>query len=145
MRRRAQSLTFALLASSVAMSVCAQTPAKQTARQSADPHVNFDVLSDIRGVQLNSYFGALAPELKQGFLNRVSATGIETLAPHSEVDLLLTIAADGKITALRMETGTQDSLTAKAAWEATIDSTYAPLPAALTGSPLELRVRFVVS
>jgi hypothetical protein len=144
MRRLLQSLAFVSLSSSIAVSVCAQTPASQKAQQSVDQQVNVEILSDTRGVQLDSYLGSLVAGLKQGFVSKESAAGTKSPALHSEVDLLITIAADGQIAALKLETGTQDSQMAKAAWVATRDSAYAPLPVAFAGSPLQLRIRFVV-
>lgn len=106
--------------------------------------VSFDILSDTKGTQLNSYLGTLAPELKQSFLSNLSVADAKPLA-HQQVDLLVTIDSQGKVSALRLAPGTQDSPVARAAWAAVKDNKCASLPNSLGGSDLKLRVHFVAA
>lgn len=144
MNRLAQFLSFALLVPSIAASAQARPLPKQTSQVSAAPGVSFDVLSDTRGTQLNSYLGILAPELKQSFLSNLIVADAKPLA-QQQVDLLVTIDTQGKVSALRLAPGTQDSPVARAAWAAVRDNKCASLPNSLEGSDLKMRLHFVAA
>lgn len=144
MRRLAQSLSLALFITPLAAAAQIGSLPGQITQVSAQNGVTFDILSDTRGTQLNSYLGTLAPELQQSFLGHLSAADAKSLA-RQQVDLLLTIGSQGKVSALRLAPGTQDSPVAKAAWAAVRDTNYGMLPTTLSGSDLILRVHFVVA
>lgn len=144
MRRLAQSLSLALFITPLAAAAQVGSLPGQITQVSAQNGVTFDILSDTRGTQLNSYLGTLAPELQQSFLGHLSAADAKSLA-RQQVDLLLTIGSQGKVSALRLAPGTQDSPVAKAAWAAVRDTNYGTLPTTLSGSDLILRVHFVVA
>lgn len=144
MRRLAQSLSLALFITPLAAAAQVGSLPGQITQVSAHNGVTFDILSDTRGTQLNSYLGTLAPELEQSFLGYLSAADAKSLA-RQQVDLLLTIGSQGKVSALRLAPGTQDSPVAKAAWAAVRDTNYGSLPTTLSGSDLILRVHFVVA
>lgn len=140
MRRLAQFLSFALLVSPVA--VTAQILSGETPQVATLPEMSFVVLSDTKGVQLNSYFGSLGPELRQSFRSNLSAADGKASA-HQQIDVLLAIDSQGNVSALSLAPGTQDSSVARAAWVAVKDAKYAPLPNGLGSSDLQLRVHFV--
>jgi hypothetical protein len=144
MRRLTQLLSFALLAIPVAATAEVKPYLGQDSRQSAAPHITFDILSDTKGTQLNSYLRAFAPELQQSFSKSLGLRDAQSVGPQ-QVDLLLTIAPDGKLSALRLGSGTKDSPITKAAWEAVKNTQYTPLPSSLGGSDLKLRVHFVAN
>ena len=144
MRRLTPSVLLALFFTPLATAAQVGSLPEQTTQASAQNGVTFDILSDTKGTQLNSYLGPLAPELQQSFLSHLSAADAKSLA-HEQVDLLLTIGARGEISALRLAPGTQASLVAKAAWAAVRDTKYGSLPTTLGGSDLTLRVHFIVA
>ena len=144
MRRLAQSVMLALFITPLAAAAQVGSLPGQTTQPSTKNGVTFDILSDTRGTQLNSYLGVLAPELQQSFSGHLSAADAKSLA-HQQVDVLLTIGASGEVSALRLAPGTQASPVAKAAWAALRDTKYGALPSTLGGSDLTLRVHFVVA
>lgn len=144
MRRLAQFLSFALLVPSIAASAQVRPLPEQTSPVSAAPRVTFNILSDTKGTQLNSYLGNLAPKLRQSFLSHLSAADAKQLA-HQQVDLLITIGSQGDVSALRLTPGTQDSPASRAAWAAAKDTKWAPLPSSLGGSSPQMRMHFVAA
>lgn len=104
--------------------------ADQTIRTPNASGVSFEALSDTRGVQLNSYLGQLAHELRQHLTTNT--------ASHQPVDLLLTINGQGKLVALQLASA--DTPASKAAWNAVKDLHYAPLPTGLSDTSLKLKV-----
>jgi hypothetical protein len=144
MRRLTQVLSFALLAIPVAATAEVKPYVGQDSQLSAAPHVTFDILIDTKGTQLSSYLRTFAPGLQQSFLKSLADGDAQSSGPQ-QVDLLLTIAPNGKLSALRLGSGTKDSPITKAAWEAVKNTQYTPLPSSLGGSDLKLRVHFVAN
>ena len=140
MRSLAQFLPFVLLVAPVAAT--SQVSPGQAPQVPTAPGMTFVVLSDTKGIQLNSYFESLGPELRQSFLSNLSAADVKS-SDHQQVDLLLTIGSQGSLSALRLAPGTPDSPVARAAWAAVKDAKYAPLPNSLGSPDLQLRVHFV--
>jgi membrane protein involved in colicin uptake len=141
MKRPAQALRIAFIALSICGSAQCQTPTATTASQMKSPNLSFDILSDTKGVQLNSYLRSLGSELKDRFVVAASAGLADSLPRQQEATLVLTIAPDGKLSSLQTET--QDSRITRAAWQAAKGATYAAIPVGMRSSGLKFRVHFI--
>ena len=74
---------------------------------------------------------------------------MDTPAPNSsvreqEADIRFTLASDGKLLAMRLESPQHNGPLDQAAWAATKSAVYAPLPVQLKDGQLELRIHFLV-
>ena len=126
-----------LVESSVIVSIA--KPDEISMLQPVPVGVTFDILSDTKGAQLDSYLGKLAPELQRTFLRNVAPVGAAALT-REQVSLVLTVDSQGQLSTLRLAPGTEESPVARAAWAAVRDTKFAPLPISLDGSTLSLRV-----
>lgn len=106
------------------------------------PLTNFsvEVLNDTKGVDLTPYMKGVLSELKTRWL-LLAPNAHQSSSPSDEPVISLTIASNGKISAMHLDRATHPALD-RAAW-GTITSTHYPsLPAELKDSSLKLRVLF---
>ncbi len=132
--------SLALLAPSFLGSTYAQTAAPALAPQMA---VGLDLLSDTHGVHADPYFRRMIADLRASWLPLVQATSKRPEA-QEETILRLTIAPDGRLLAMRVESSASDAALGQAAWTAVRDTSYLPLPGGMNGRNFDLRVHFVV-
>jgi len=139
MRRLAPFLSAVLLANPFAGPLQAQISTTQSAQQLHGPKVTLDVLSDVQGVQLDSYRRELVLELEHDLSEKLNAAGIRS-GDQQEVEFLLTIQSAGNLSSLRLGPGTQDTPMARAAWKAVKDAKYTALPHGLNEASLKISV-----
>ena len=144
MRRLAPFLSSVLLANSFAGPLQAQTSTTQSAQQLYGPRVTLDVLSDVKGVQLDAYRKELVLELEHDLSGKLNALGVQA-RDQQEVELVLTIESAGNLSSLRLGAGTQDTPMARATWKAVKDAKYTALPHGLNNSSLRISVHVVAS
>ena len=139
MRRLAPFLSSVLLANSFAGPLQAQISTTQSAQQLYGPRVTLDVLSDVKGVQLDAYRKELVLELEHDLSGKLNALGAQS-RDQQEVELVLTIESAGNLSSLRLGAGTQDTPMAKAIWAAVRDAKYTALPHGLNEASLKISV-----
>jgi len=135
-------LRIAFIALSIVVSAHCQTPTATAESQVRSPNLAFDILSDTKGVQLNSYLRTLGSELKDRFVVAASTGLPKSLPRQQEATLVLTIAPDGMLSNLQTE-AQDDSRITRAAWQAAKGAKYAALPVGLRTVSLKFRVHFI--
>ncbi len=143
MSSQARIALTALLTSCLAAPVWAQAASKDVAPRNTNVKIGLDILTDTRGAQLGPYLQTLVAGLEQHWTLPASAAQTPSPSMQQEVTLLLTIAPDGRISALKLDSARANEALNKAAWADAIDTTYAPPPAAMNGSGLQLRIHFI--
>jgi TonB family protein len=128
---------------------CLMTPthAQSTAQtpQPSNLKLNLDLLSDTNGVDLGPYVRILISDLRKHWLPLVKEAANQVPTKQEETIIEFTIAADGSISAMRLEDSTHDTALDKAAWNAAKGTTYLPPPTGLKDPNLKLRVHFIVN
>ncbi len=105
--------------------------------------MSFDMLSDTGGADLNPYMENLMSNLRQRWLPMVNSTAKQPLLGPKETLISLTIAPDGNLVAMRLDSSTHSEALNKAAWTAAAGTPYAPTPPGMRDRDLKLRVHFV--
>jgi hypothetical protein len=137
-------LSFALLAPCLMTSAYAQTTTPAIPPQSSDLKLGVDLLSDTNGADLGPYMRTLIADLKKHWLPPAAEFTNQTPSKQEETLLRFTIAPDGQISAMRLESLARDTAFEKAAWKAATTITPIPLPAGMKGSSLTVLVHFTV-
>ena len=102
-----------------------------------------DLLSDTQGVDFAPYIHGVA---QQVYGEWVKMRAQDAAASRGATDIRFTIAPDGTIAAMHLETSTKSEGVNRAAWGAISGvGKFAPLPVAFRGPNLELRIHFVVN
>ncbi len=109
----------------------------------ADVTLNADLLSDTKGTNLDAYMRSLLAEIKAHW-TPVAAAQRERPLEQQKTDVRCTIAPDGTLLAMRLEHASDNAPLDKAAWNATRDAVYGPLPTGLRDAKLEVRVHFLL-
>jgi hypothetical protein len=105
-------------------------------------HLGIEFLSDTKGADLSPYMKTVATELKSHWLPPVATPGQQ--AKPDKTVISLTIAPDGKISAMHLDHSTYPAQD-RAAWTAITSTHCPPLPASLKDSSLKLRIIFPAS
>ncbi len=103
--------------------------------------LNVELLSNTNGTNLDGYMRSLVSEIKAHWTPPAPA---DHLVNEQEADIRFTLAPDGKLLAMRLEGPKHNVELDKAAWTATKNAVYAPLPTQLKDARLEVRVHFLV-
>jgi len=136
-------LAVTLLAPCLIQSASAQAPAHAVPAQSPDLKLGVDMLSDTGGVNLAPYMRNLVSDLKKHWSSPAAQSNAPS-AKQQEAVLTLTIAPDGQLYAMKLETPGHDSVLNQAAWNAAKTTSFSPSPAGMTDPNLKLRVHFMV-
>ncbi len=139
MKRLVQVLSFGLL--TFCINAFAQSAAAVAPSLATGLTLNVELLSDTNGTNLDGYMRKLASEIKAHWTAPAPGDGA---ASEQEADIRFTLAPDGKLLAMRLEGPKHNLPLDKAAWAATKDAVYAPLPVELKDGKLEVRVHFLV-
>jgi TonB family protein len=136
-------LAVFLLAPCLIQSASAQTTAHAIPAQSPDLKLGVDILSDTGGVNLAPYVRNLVSDLKKHWSSPAAQSNSPSLKQQETV-LTLTIAPNGQLAAMKLETPGHDSALNQAAWNAAKTTSFSPPPAGMTNPNLKLRVHFMM-
>lgn len=109
------------------------------------PALGVDVLSDTKGVDLQPYMSHLISDLRQHWLPLVPQGQRRTASNPGETSISLTLAADGHVAAMHLDDTTHIEALDHAAWTATKETSYLPLPTEKNLADLKLRIHFVTN
>lgn len=145
MKQLLRVLATPLLATSFISAACAQLPTQTPQQSSPVVKVSFDLLSDTgEGNALTPYLHALNTEFQRQWTRNISVADLQASKAQYETTLSLSLTPDGNLSAVKLDHPTRDAALDRAAWAATTSATYAPLPSAMQGASLKLRVHFLV-
>jgi TonB family protein len=135
--------------SSVLLAPCLMTSAYAQAAasampQSSDLKLGVDLLNDTKGADLGPYMRVLIADLKKHWLPPATESANQPTPKQEETLLRFTIAPNGQISAMRLESPVQDTALDKAAWKAATEITPLRLPAGMKDSSLTVLVHFMV-
>lgn len=130
-------LAATLLVPCLIQPVSAQETAHAIPTQSSGLKLGIDVLSDTGGADATPYIRSLIADLKKHWSSQVAQS------PKQEAVLTLTIAPNGELSAMKLETPAHDSALNQAAWNAAKTTSFSPTPAGMTDPNLKLRVHFM--
>ena len=136
-------LSLILLTASFVKPVSAQMAVPEVWPQASGLNVGVDLLSDPKGADIGPYAKTLISDLKRHWIQLMA----ERVSPSSamkqqETSIVVTLGADGRILSMRLDDVARDGAFEKAAWEATKETSYAPLPAGMKEQSLKFRVHF---
>jgi TonB family protein len=131
-------LAVTLLAPCLIQPASAQTTAHAAPAQSPDLKLGIDILSDTSGVNVAPYVRNLVSDLKKHWSSQTAQSN------QQEAVITLTIAPNGQLYAMKLETPGHDSALNQAAWNAAKTTSFSPPPAGMTDPSLKLRVHFMV-
>ena len=134
-------LAVTLLAPCLIQPASAQATAH--AAQSPDLKLGVDILSDTSGVNLAPYVRNLVSDLKKHWSSQAAQSNQPSLKQQETV-ITLTIAPNGQLYAMQLETPGHDSALNQAAWNAAKTTSFSPPPAGMADPNLKLRVHFTV-
>jgi TonB family protein len=137
-------LAVTLLAPCLIQSASAQATAPAIPAQSPDIKLGVDILSDAGGVNLAPYVRNLVSDLRKHWSSQAAQSN-QPSPKQQETVLTLTIAPDGQLSAMKLETPGHDSALNQAAWNATKTTSFSPPPVGMTDPNLKLRVHFVIN
>jgi TonB family protein len=120
----------------------AQATAHTLPAQSPDLKLGVDVLSDTGGANLASYMRNLVSDLKKHWSS--PAPPNPPSLKQQEAILTVTIAPNGQLAAMKLETTGHDSVLNQSAWNAAKTTSFSPPPAGMVDPNLKLRVHFMV-
>jgi TonB family protein len=107
--------------------------------------MSIDVLSDTRGVDFGPYLKHAIQAIRKSWIALLPDEARPPYNLPAETIIRFTINPDGKITAMHLDTNSQQVKIDRAAWGAiTSIGQFPPLPANFSGPNLELRVHFRV-
>jgi TonB family protein len=138
-------LSITLLIPCLIKPTSAQATAHALPPQPSDMKLGVDLLSDTSGVNITPYMKNLISDLKKHWLPLVTEAVNQPLLKQEETLINFTIAPDGHLLAMRLENSTHDVALDKAAWSATMGTSYLPLPTGMKDQNLKLRAHFVVN
>jgi TonB family protein len=144
MKKLLRFLSISLLAPCLITAAYAQATARALPPHPSDMKLSVELLSDTNGANIDSYMKNLISDLRKHWVPLVTEAAKQPLLKQQETLISFTIGSDGHIVAMQLEDSTHDSGLDKAAWNATITTSYLPPPTGMKGSNLKLRVRFVV-
>jgi hypothetical protein len=102
-----------------------------------------ELVSNTMGADLSPYVLVLHNDVQRDWEHLIPKEDGHPLTTQSPIIIRLTIASDGRVASMYLETKTGDGLLDRAAWGAIVGKgTYSPLPKDFHGSQLELRIRF---
>ncbi len=107
--------------------------------------LSLELLSDTNGANIDPYVKNLISDLRKHWLPLAKEAVSERTKRPEETLIGFTIAPGGQILAMQLENSTHDTPLDKAAWKATTETAYSPLPPELRDTNLKLRVHFVVN
>jgi TonB family protein len=136
-------LAITLLAPCLIQSASAQATAHAVPTQSPDLKLSVDALSDTDGVNLAPYVRNLVDDLKKHWSSPAAQSNPPS-PKQQETVITLTIALNGRLSEMKLETPAHDSVLNQAAWSATKTTSFSPPPAGMTDPNLKLRVHFTV-
>ena len=136
-------LSITLLAPCLIQSATAQATAHAVPAQSPDLKLGVDILSDTGGVNLAPYMRNLVSDLKKHW-PAPAAQSNPPSAKQQKAVLTLTIAPNGQLYAMKLETPGHDSVLNQSAWNAAKTTPFSPPPAGMADPNLKLRVHFMV-
>jgi TonB family protein len=136
-------LSFGLLVSGLMAPAHTQVTAPAVLPQSSDLTLGVDLLSDTHGADLGPYMRILIADLKKRWLPPATESANRPTPKQEETLIRFTIAPDGHISAMRLESPEQETALDKAAWKAATTITPLPLPAAMKDSSLTVLVHFM--
>jgi TonB family protein len=122
-------------------SASAQATVPVTTPQTSNLTVRVELLSDAGGADMAPYLKNLTSDLKSHMLSPTTETANRQLARREETSIVLTIAPDGKLQAMQLESSSHDVLADKTAWSAITATSFSPPPA----GTVKLRVHFVAN
>jgi len=137
-------LSFVLLAPCLMIPAYAQAMAPAMLPQSSDLKVGVELLSDTKGADLGPYMRILIADLKKHWMPPATESANQPAPKQEETLIRFTIAPDGHISAMRLESPGQETALDKAAWKAATAITPLPLPAGVKDSSLTVLVHFMV-
>jgi TonB family protein len=137
-------LPIALLTPCLIQPASAQATAHAVPTQSPDLKLSVDVLSDTGGVNLAPYVRNLVSDLRKHWSSQATQSN-QPSPKQQETVLTLTIATNGQLSAMKLETPGGDSALNQAAWNATKTTSFSPPPTGMTDPNLKLRVHFVIN
>jgi TonB family protein len=136
-------IAVTLLAPCLIQPASAQAPAHAFPTQSPELKLGVDILSDTGGVNLSPYMRNLVADLKK-HLSSPAAQSNQPSLKQQETVLTVTIAPNGQLSMMKLETPDHDSALNQTAWNATKTTSFSPPPAGMTDPNLKLRVHFMV-
>jgi len=122
----------------LAITLIAPCLIQSASAQSPDLKLGVDILSNTGGVNLAPYMKNLVSDLKKHWSPQTAQS------VQQETVITLTIAPDGQLSAMKLETPIHDSALTQAAWNASKTTTFSPLPAGMADPNLKLRIHFIV-
>ena len=141
------SIAFAQVSGTYQPLVPDQTPLSPGLSASpgtATPSLKLEVLSDTAGADLAPYVRQTLQVIRQQWLTLLSRERLDSQASHEHlVAIRLTIAPNGRISAMHLDASSGESVLDRAAWGGIAGVGQFPaLPAAFTGQNLQLRLDF---
>jgi TonB family protein len=137
-------IAVTLLAPCLVQPASAQATAQAVPTQSPDVKLGVDILSDTGGVNLAPYVRNLVSDLKKHWSSPAAQSNPLSLKQQETV-LTLTIAPNGQLSAMKLETPGGDSALNQAAWNAAKTTSFSPPPAGMGDPNLKLRVHFMTN
>ena len=132
---------IALASTSAIFAASLSTPASPLSQ----PTLRVDILSDTRGVDLQPYMSHLLSGLRQRWLPLVSRAQQQPSSIPGETGIAITITSTGHLAAMHLDDATHVEALDQAAWTATREMSYLPLPSEKNLASLKLRIHFVIS
>src|SRR5271170_5656325 len=126
MKKLLYFLSSGLLAPFLMTTAYAQMAEPAMLPQSSDLKVGVDLLSDTKGADLGPYMRILIADLKKHWVAPVAESANQPIMKEEETLLRFTIAPDGHISALRLESPPHDAALNKAAWKAATTTPQLP-------------------
>jgi TonB family protein len=138
-------LSITLLAPSLIKPAYTQETLHAMPPQTSNMKLSFESLTDTNGKNIAPYIRELSSGLKKHWLTLGAEAENQPPLKQEETVIDLTIAPDGRLSAMRLANSTQNAALDKAAWNTAKEMTYLPPPAGMKDSNLKLRVHFVVN
>ena len=136
-------LALTLLAPCLIHAASAQATAHTQPAQSPELKLGVDVLSDTGGVNLAPYMRNLVSDLKKHWSSQAAQPN-QPSPKQEETVITFTIAPNGQLSQMKLETPGHDSALDQAAWNATKTTTFSPSPTGMADPNLKLRIHFTV-
>ena len=136
---------MALLAPSLIKLAYAQETLHAMSPQTSNMKLGFELLTDTNGKNIAPYVRELSSGLKKHWLALATEGANQAVLKQEETVIDLTIAPDGRLSAMRLEDSTNNAAVDKAAWNVAKGMTYLPPPTGMRDASLKLRVHFVVN
>jgi len=145
MKKSLRFLAIFVLAPCLMTPTFAQTTSSLSDPQPSNFKVSVELLSDPSGTNIDSYMSGLISEVKKHWVSLVAESTDRQLTKQEESVIRFTIAPDGHISAMQLESTTHDTVLDKTAWNATKGTSYSPLPMGMKDANLQIRIHFIVN